>query len=134
MTEEERYAAAWRNRRKRWRLYWAWLAVFVVTLILWVWLDPDPSDPAYPSAMRRWSGIALLLGSGAAASAYVISFRCPRCGHLFYISQMPRADERFRPTCNHCRLPANTPYDEFHSDWAIVPNSLPTCVKGINSN
>jgi hypothetical protein len=99
ISETERYAAAWKDRRRRFLIYWAEsysLFFILIALALPRWF-PDSSK--YTLLLPAW-----FVGY-IAAGVWLNRFRYPRCGNLFYWKwtwKIERAKD-WR-ACRHCGL------------------------------
>jgi len=100
IAEEQRYAATWRRRRRRW--VWGMSAVAIVgVLIICLPLVDDTFAP-----VDDWPGPVFAFLLMLPFSWYVSRIRCPRCGESFDGFGGP-----YRSECQHCRLPANAAHD-----------------------
>jgi hypothetical protein len=103
MSDEERYAAAWRDRRRRFLVFKtvqiAGAGIVLGTLSLGTihLLSPQQAIVAFP---------AFFIVYGV-AGVWLNRFRCPRCGRLYYWSlKLKGAFERQKNwrDCHHCGL------------------------------
>jgi predicted Zn-dependent protease len=78
---EERYAAAWRDRRRRFLVVKAvQLSFFALLFALWVVTRRHP----YVAPRPVLFGFAVWFISYMVAGVWLNRFRCPRCGKLYY--------------------------------------------------
>jgi hypothetical protein len=78
---EERYAAAWRDRKRRFFVFRIiQLSLFALVLALWVVTRKRP----YVAPRPVLFGFAVWFISYMAAGVWLNRFRCPRCGKLYY--------------------------------------------------
>jgi predicted Zn-dependent protease len=78
---EERYAAAWRDRKRRFFVFRVvQLSLFALVLALWVVTRKHP----YVAPRPVLFGFAVWFISYMAAGVWLNRFRCPRCGKLYY--------------------------------------------------
>ena len=99
--EEGVYADAWREHRRRARLFWALFlgyipAVLVFGVAIGLLTDLVPERLMVPFAIG-WIVVSVIAGNRVA------SFRCPRCGNSYY-SRAFFANS-FTRKCLHCGLP-----------------------------
>jgi hypothetical protein len=92
MTEQERYANAWRDLRRR-----ETVSAFLF-LLCFSWIARELAHPPF----KKNIFLLFLLCISVAAIAWQLSFRCPRCGNLFLISRFSRYPAAKR--CVHCQL------------------------------
>jgi predicted RNA-binding Zn-ribbon protein involved in translation (DUF1610 family) len=104
LSEAERYATAWRDRKRRFVVY------VVESNFLWIVVLVGLLDQAIPRFDRYVPGRFILLipawfVGNIVAGIWLNRFRCPRCGNLFYWKwtwKMERA-KKWRE-CRHCGL------------------------------
>jgi hypothetical protein len=102
--EEQRYAAAWRDRRRRPLVARVvQLSFFVLIFAFWVATRKHPyvAPQSVLFAFAAWF-VALM-----AAAVWVNRFRCPRCGKLYYWRWELRGytEREKRPSdCRYCGL------------------------------
>ena len=94
-TEQARYAAAWRESRRRW---WRLLAYWIggPFVIIAVELTFHPPELVITALALTW-----MIGSGFLAFSNA-GFPCPRCGEAFYLRGL--YGNSFPRHCLHCRL------------------------------
>jgi len=100
-SEMVQYAAAWKDRKRRFLTYVVALNSF------WVIVLPgflSQADPRFDLSGRTLlMEIAAWFVAQTAAGVWLNRFRCPRCGNLFYFTwKMERAKNR--RACRHCGL------------------------------
>lgn len=98
-SEAERYAAAWRERRRRMYVYIAELHSFWILMVL-------PLPLAYFGVHITFWYLAVYpiwFVGNIAAGVYVNRFRCPRCRGFFYWSWKLRR-RASRRSCRQCGL------------------------------
>src|SRR5262245_38110390 len=119
MTEEERYAIAWRDLRRR------YVIALIVTLLFFIPFFVQPTiyigQPWYFWLVM----IPLVIAWG-----WKLAFRCPRCGRVFADlrpawTQPPQTLHTVveswksgvppRPRCRHCGLGQWAPFQEHHT-------------------
>jgi hypothetical protein len=95
--EAERYAAAWRDRRRRW-----WVSIALAVAVL-------PAMYVCDRFFRVGFTIVVPLLACLASAAWVLMFRCPRCARLFSVSWRLESLGGEPRHCVHCKLPLNAP-------------------------
>ena len=103
MTEEQRYAQAWRDHASRRPAFIGGIALLFVYLIVFnvIWPLPRSEQLTNVFFMGVWVWVAIIAVLGARLG----TFRCPRCGKFFVLSRNLRAYNRKKLTsCIHCHL------------------------------
>jgi hypothetical protein len=106
--EAARYAAAWRDRRRRMVVFKTIQILFFPMIVGAAFISLE-----YPSAYQKSMPQALLAFPAwfvvyIAAGLWLNQFRCPRCGKLYYWRlEWKGSLERQRKwrDCHHCGLP-----------------------------
>ena len=102
-SETERYAAAWRDHKRRFLTYIIALNSFWLLVLLGFLAQAD-SRFDLPGRTLLSTFVAWFVGQ-IAAGVWLNRFRCPRCGNLFYWKwswKMERTKDWRR--CRHCDL------------------------------
>lgn len=102
-SEIERYAAAWRDRKRRFITYIIALNSFWL-LVIFGFLSQANSRFDLPGRTLILAFAAWFVGQ-MAAGVWLNRFRCPRCGNLFYWKwNWKREKTRGWRRCRHCGL------------------------------
>src|ERR1700730_17600995 len=109
MTEEERYATAWRDRRRRLWLFRAMQIALIPMMIGLIHLYGSQR-----ATLLNVSVVILVpLGLYVIVGAWLNRFRCPRCGGLYYWNRQWKGYlhwQRDWRDCRHCGLKQDAPY------------------------
>lgn len=92
--EEQRYAAAWRGRRRR-KIAASVLSILALSSVSWA------ASAGLPNGLLQIALVALTVGS----IFWFHLFRCPRCGHQFLTRQS-------RDRCHFCGLRRGATFEE----------------------
>ena len=99
--EVERYAAAWRDRRRRFLAYVIELNSLWILLLLPLFFRNLQKSDKYILVLPAWFVGNMIVG------IWVNRFRCPRCGELYYFTWKFQRTGRWRD-CRHCGLAQDT--------------------------
>jgi hypothetical protein len=110
MTEEQRYARAWRDHHSRRPAFIGGIALLFVYLIVFNVIWPLPRSEALSNAffvgVWLWAAIIVVL------AVRLGTFRCPRCGAFFHLTRNLQAyNTKTRTSCIHCQLPLDASPD-----------------------
>jgi hypothetical protein len=122
VTDTERFAAAWRDLRRRTIVY-AIVMLSILPLTFVLEITPYSQLPEIhllsyaqvPARLFAFFAIAVWLVGYFSASMWLTQFRCPRCGERFYEGWVAYhkcayerlrklRDARKRSDCRHCGL------------------------------
>jgi hypothetical protein len=102
------FAAAWKDRKRRYLTYVVALNSFWVLVLLGILSQADsrfdlPGKAVFLS-FASWFVVQM------AAGVWLNRFRCPRCASLFYWARWTwKIEERKNPrNCRHCGLPQDS--------------------------
>jgi hypothetical protein len=118
VSETERYAAAWKDRRRRFLVYVLVLNSFWILVLFGILSQVNPHFDL-PGKTVVLAFAAWFLGQ-LAAGVWLNRFYCPRCGNLFYWKwswkiEMTREWRR----CRNCGLMQDSPPE-------LIENLSPT--------
>jgi len=105
MTEDQRYALAWRDHERRRPTFIFGIALLFVYLIVFNVIWPLPRSELMTNVFfaGAWIWAAVI----AVLAIRLGTFRCPRCGKFFALSRHFHAYKRkSAASCIHCQLPA----------------------------